>query len=214
MTRLYMPSRDYTDKAIDAHVRGVIEAVAGIGFVAGSAARHQAVADKSIGYEDIDVFLKDGKYLNEAVDRLEFHGWHHVDSTENAYVMRTDNRDISVQLILPRAGRRGLVWDVLNNFDFTVNCFALVQEKEGLRLYYHPDAFAHYEDMRLVFVRDFFPDAPAMIQRIAKYHKKGFSVSPTLTAQVLQSWDKLDAQTKAERIQDQYHRQEVYGSYG
>lgn len=212
---VFMPREDVNVMTVPGEILQIVDAVHPYGYVAGSAARYAVLPEylrQDLPYNDIDVFLLERENRDNVVDRLEKHGWKHVDSTENSWEFERGNF-AKVQLILPKPQRYGLPWHVLQNFDFTVNCYALLHEKDGLKSYHHPDSRPNVEDRRLVFVTTRFVDPPAMAQRIAKYHKKGFSVSPRLFAQLFQAWDRLDSTTKAERLVNQERIQEVYGSY-
>jgi len=177
----------------------VLQAIQGKGFIAGGAARHIAYLNEVLRPEppyprDIDIFryTKDDKYPYIG-HKLAEAGWRGGSRTLHSYEYRQLNR-LKVQVINPHANSYIKMWgsiaEVLSQFDYTINLFAVEYVGGQYILHYTEQAIEDNVNKKLHVQHCNSP--VAMATRASKYAAKGYKMSPAEWLGIFQGWDDFD----------------------
>ncbi len=178
------------------------------GCVAGGAAR-AALAPGSPPPGDIDVFLYHGEDFAQARSDIEAlgyqedgDGWNLSGTALTLHPVDSTVGPLAVQLVQDgeRGGTWGTVEDVLGQFGFTAEQFALVRKRDGV---YGVSSARSREDnaaRRLMFVSN--PDPVRSAYRLAKNAAKGYKVNASHYARLFQQFSDADAAAQVEFVQN------------
>ncbi len=180
----------------------VLKAVGTRGVVAGGAARYIAylaghLANPPPFPNDIDLFhtrqTESGeKALGSILFRL---GWRTKGVTLHTREYEHHDHNLKLQLVMPHENQYekmyGPVRELLHQFDFTTNMFAVAYESDRFYLYYTDEAIADTEHMRLRIGHVNNPIA--MCHRAGTYMVKGYTIEPEQWAKILLAWEGRDA---------------------
>lgn len=197
------------------HIKKLVDALAPHGVIAGGAARDVYFGTDEA--EDIDVFCTDVYMVDNVEMKLRDMGFTINQATSNATTfVKRDH--LPVQVIVPQVdyiGRKrfGNYMQVIEQFDFTCNQFALLPRLETavIEVATTESAISAVRERQLVSVFD--KDPVDHMKRLVKYKGKGYKVSSMQVLQQFRNWDQLDSDTQ-ERIED-YHQEYAltYGSF-
>ena len=175
-------------------------------FVAGGAARYVAYLNDVLKDEppepgDIDLFryYEDDQYPYIGTVLNTKLGYHSSNRTPHSSEFRKDGH-LKVQVINPHANSFIKMWgtvrEVLDQFDFRMNQFAVARVGDEYLLAYHLMAVEDAKKKRIVLHHCNNPIA--MCHRAARYVAKGYRISPTEWLKIFEGWDNFDETWKGE----------------
>lgn len=132
-------------------------------WIAGGSVRNYFAGDYS--YTDIDVYFKDENNLNAAKDFFIQNGGEVKFDSDHAYNIKYKGRDYDLIKHFFKNPQ-----DSIDNFDFTVACVAVDNEKV-----YHHDTFFMDLAKRALVINE-LPYPMSTLSRVQKYAKKGFTI--------------------------------------
>lgn len=185
-------------------LRDILDLVGNKVFVAGGAARYIAYMNDVLDEEppepgDIDLFryFEDdypphiGVLLNTKL------GYRSSSRTPHSTEFRKEGY-FKVQIINPHANAHIKMWgsvgEVLDQFDFRMNQFAVHKEGAEYILTYSSAAIEDTEKKQIVLHHCNNPIA--MCHRAAKYVAKGYHIAPTQWLKIFEGWDNFDQEWK------------------
>lgn len=102
---------------------------------------------------------------------------------------------ISIQLIKPREGRQGTVYDVLDAFDISICQAALVITPQNTLKGYVSKGFTWGEENQKIHIVNIVSPLATM-QRCMKYAAKGYKVGNKTLLKIFTEWDKRTAEER------------------
>lgn len=197
-----MPANAVSSEAVVVwapQVADLLEALAGVGFVAGGAARQIIMRDDAPAAEDIDVFLyrrEDFALCSAAVASMGY-----PVSGETPFAVTFSPRrfayELPVQVIKPFRDEWSLTYgtpeEVITQFSFTTEMFAIAGGRAVVGASAREDTLAR----RLVLQNITNPLWVAL--RATKYTAKGYSVSATDMRRILDAWMDRPQQRRVQR---------------
>lgn len=200
--------------------RMLLTAISGLAFIAGGYPR-VLLSPGAPEPEDIDIFFLREENVEEVEKILRSMYWYKTSETAAAlnYGLRGGGGLPSLQLVKPTGlGRTGNVVDVLAQFDFSVNQYALTATRSGLVTYVmgeHTNVDQANKRLRIINV-----DHPlSLVYRIVKYVKKGYYLPRLETAKLFMAYDassdalKGFVKDEVNRIEGEYDADEEAGSF-
>ncbi len=180
-------------------VADLLEVLAGVGYVAGGAARQVVLRGDAPPAEDIDVFLYRRDDFASCAAAVASLGYSVLGETPFAvsFSARQPIHELPVQVIKPFRDEWSLTYgtpeEVITQFSFTTEMFAIAGGRAVVGASAREDTLAR----RLVLQNITNPLWVAL--RATKYTAKGYSVSATDMRRILDAWMDRPQQRRVQR---------------
>jgi len=164
-------------------------------FIAGGFARWVLSPNETTPIPgDIDIYFDAEPSFAKAKFILGKEGFVTALETDNALTIRPPgtaefDTPINIQLIKPRDGRKGTVYDVLDAFDINVCQAALVIKDDNTLKGYVSSGFTWGETHQKLHIVN-IANPLATMQRCVKYAAKGYKIGNKSLLKILTEWDK------------------------
>ncbi len=182
-------------------VQYILDVIGDDGFIAGGMARQYAytydvLSTKPPEPRDIDIFpARKGTVENPVKPslnrRIRDLGYTETYTTIHSTEFHKEGLH-PVQVVMPHESEfekmYGTAEEVLSQFDFTINMFAL-QKRDGVYVLIYTDEAVRDNELKQLVINHVNAPIP-MAHRVAKYVKKGYSIKPRQWVHIFDGWDK------------------------